>query len=249
MDKVVRKILLSTYWSTAGWKDNPKVSREDYQCAKSKGVMFDAIHISHDEMMDWLLRAYQQANKQKVTNAFLGSLSARRLELRSALGSYALARTFPQHTFLPVDNTHVPVCRLCGEMDDSQAAQDLNILNFERIKWGGVRHTHPLYAAFDLSQLAGTEVPEPVESGYDIFNRILEVILSCGADDRPGQLEKKLSGVFSSSKDERIGSSHQKKGIFHVPSQYPGVHLDARGAEFSSIDSQNGQLTKLSTVV
>jgi hypothetical protein len=154
-------------------------------------------------MVDWLLRSYQQANKQKVTNAFLASLSTRRLELRSALGSYALARTFPQHTFLPVGNIHVPVCRLCGEIEDSQAAQDLNVLNFERIKWGGVRHTHPLYAAFDLSRLTGTEVPEPIESDYEIFNQILKVILSCGANDRPNQLEKKLSGVFSSSKDER----------------------------------------------
>ena len=46
-----------------------------------------------------------------------------------------------------------------------------------------------------------------------------------------------------------VGPSHQKKGIFDVPSQYSGVHHNACCAEFSSIDSQNGQLAKLSTVV
>ncbi len=45
-----------------------------------------------------------------------------------------------------------------------------------------------------------------------------------------------------------IGSSHQKKGIFNVPSQYSGAHPDARCADFSGSGFPNRRLTKLSTV-
>ncbi len=36
-------------------------------------------------------------SKQKILDGFLASLSSRRLELRSALGSFATVRNFPLH--------------------------------------------------------------------------------------------------------------------------------------------------------
>lgn len=204
MDRLAQKILFDTYWSANGWKDRRSITEEDFQYAKSKGLMFDDILISHDQTVDWLLEVLAKTDKKKVTDAFLASLSTRQLALRSALGSYALARTFPNHTLLPFGNTHVPHCRICGETDNSQTLTDLNVLNFIRINWGGsVHHTDSLYAAFDLSQLNSAEVPQPTEVDFALFNQILAVIASCGPNDKPNQLEKKLSGVFKSNQNER----------------------------------------------
>jgi hypothetical protein len=38
----------------------------------------------------------------EVGEAFLASLTSRRLDLRSALGSYAVARLLPEHSLTPV---------------------------------------------------------------------------------------------------------------------------------------------------
>ena len=42
MDAKARKILLNTYWSSARWRaGGPLCTDEDFEYAKSKGVMFD----------------------------------------------------------------------------------------------------------------------------------------------------------------------------------------------------------------
>ena len=39
IDKRARKILNDTFWSSSGWKREPKVSPEDFAYAKSKGLI------------------------------------------------------------------------------------------------------------------------------------------------------------------------------------------------------------------
>ena len=84
---------------------------------------------------------------EDVSQAFVASLTSRRLDLRSALGSYAVARHLPAHTFVPHRSGMCAVCGLHREV-----TQDLNVLNFERFKWGGVRRDDVCYLAFDLEQ-------------------------------------------------------------------------------------------------
>lgn len=50
MDKKAKRILFSTYWKN-GWIDvkNRSISEPDFSYAKSKGLMFDPLTISHDE--------------------------------------------------------------------------------------------------------------------------------------------------------------------------------------------------------
>lgn len=49
---------------------------------------------------------------QEAGEAFLASLSTRRLDLRSALGSWAVARYLPEHAFTSADRVFCDTSRL-----------------------------------------------------------------------------------------------------------------------------------------
>lgn len=95
------------------------------------------------------------------------ALASRRLDLRSALGSYAIACQLPWHVFSPAGDidpcggyTSVSPsdCGICGSPARPGPA-DLNLYSFERFKWGGVRRDDVSYIAFDLEQFSWA--PEP----------------------------------------------------------------------------------------
>jgi hypothetical protein len=201
MDLKAKKILFDTYWSSKGWKDNPTTANEDFEYAKSKGLMFDNLSISHDDCIKEVKKLVSETPKKKITDAFLSSLSTRRLDWRSALGSYSNALKFDIHDFDSKISTEY-MCNICGGYDD-YVDEDLNVLNFERIKWGGVRHDSILYNLLDLQIFMTLEIPTPTESDFMIFNKILEIIDSSQFNDYPSQLEKNISGELSASKDER----------------------------------------------
>jgi hypothetical protein len=111
--------------------------------------MFDQLEVrDHDGWVDAARRAAASLSLDEVSDAFLESLGTRRLDLRSALGSYAVARVLPEHAFAP--KAGEGSCAVCGQYP--QAQEDLNVLNFERFKWGGIRRDDIHYVAFDLDQ-------------------------------------------------------------------------------------------------
>lgn len=200
MDKKAVNILLKTYWSSAGWKTEKNVSTPDFEYAKNKGVMFDPILINHAETIQWLLHSFNNTSKDHIVRCFLRSLSTRRLDLRSGLSSFAFSRNFPLHD---LRSENYGFCKICGLYNHHQQEQDLNILNFERIKWGGVRLTDPIYAAWNLDILNRESPQEPTSHDIDIFNQIISVINECESSDLPTHLDKKLAPVIKSSSAER----------------------------------------------
>ena len=60
---------------------------DDFEYAKRAGVMFDPVRLSHDDVMNRALAAFRGVDHRAVADAFVSSLSSRRLDLRSALGS------------------------------------------------------------------------------------------------------------------------------------------------------------------
>jgi hypothetical protein len=199
-DKRAVKILFATYWSSAGWKKDRTISPEDFAYAKAKGVMFDARTTRHDDMVQSTRAMAEKVGHATVSQAFLASLSSRELSLRSALGSFAATRWLPHHSY--GEGRFRYCCQVCG--DSSQYEQeDLNVLNFERLKWGGVRHLRPYYAGFDLAEFWKLPVGEPTTTDCDILKRVLDVSASQSADARANDLEKAIAGLFPSSKDER----------------------------------------------
>lgn len=202
MDKKALKILFDKHWSSAGWIRDKEISKTDFEYAKSKGLMFDDIYIDHKQTVDWLLKSFEKTSRKHIVKCFLSSLSTRQLHLRSGLSSYAFARHFPKHDFFTTVSFD---CDICGSYKKDVHSEDLNILNFERIKWGGVRLTDPVYVGFDFDLLLMEKTPDPNEEDIDIFNKIIAVIESCESTDRANQLEKKLAPVLKSNKEERKG--------------------------------------------
>jgi hypothetical protein len=137
-------------------------------------------------------------SRQEVAAAFLASLSTRRLEWRSALGSYTVARLFPDHPHGgPASAGH---CTTCGS---SSGTHDLSVLNFERFKWGGVRHLDPVYAAFDLELFARAAKPVPQAEDFAILSRIVASARGMPPEARLDDLERGLGKHLVSSKQER----------------------------------------------
>jgi hypothetical protein len=95
-------------------------------------------------------------------------------------------------------------CRLCGRYGHSAAEQeDLNVLSFERWKWGGVRHENPLYCWFDLTQFEKASLAAPTQEDYSILARIVEIASGLAPKAKPNELEKRISKVITSNSSER----------------------------------------------
>lgn len=199
-DKTALKILFATYWSSAGWKKERTISPEEFAYAKAKGLMFDARTIQHDEVIQSARAMAEEVGHEAVSQAFLASLTSRELALRSALGSFAAVRWLPRHSY--GEGRFGYCCRVCGDGLQHEK-EDLNVLNFERLKWGGVRHLRPCYAWFDLAEFRKLPSVKPTTADSDSLKQVLDVAASQPTDARPNDLEKAITGLFPSSKSER----------------------------------------------
>lgn len=200
VDQRALKILLNTYWSPAGWTRDPmsRLSPEDFTYAKSKGVMFDASKLDHVQWLAKLITAVQQLDRRAVADAFLASLSSRRVEWRSALGSYAVFQHIKAHP--PESNGKT--CTSCGfDLDGDE--EDLNVLNFERHKWGGVRHSQITYAAMDLDLFLQDSISKPRAEDKVIFRNIISALTATSPRVTSAAAQALFSGVVKSNKGER----------------------------------------------
>lgn len=212
MDKKAKKILFNTYWSSKGWKDEHYTSPEDFAYVKEKGLMFDPLTISHDDCIRKIVNLANTITIDQVAKAFISSLSTRRLEWRSAIASHYVAKQFTEHQFVPIvsgysydqetqELTHTSyTCDICCKShaisgDEYYEDEDLNVLNFERIKWGGVRLGKLIYTLFDLERFIEEKIPEPTHEDIEIFKAILNASTSCKPNDHPGALRKKLAEI------------------------------------------------------
>jgi len=93
-------------------------------------------------------------------------------------------------------------CAVCGN-DQAYADEDLDVLNFERHKWGGVRHQAPLYRMLDLEQLVVEPPLAPTKDDIAIMHAILGAIVKSPAKETPSKLSARLADVLRSTKDER----------------------------------------------
>jgi hypothetical protein len=202
MDKRAIKILFETHWSSAGWKSElPRsIAPDDLAYAKSAGVMFDQASISHAEIVRRAVTTVTALTPRIVADGFLASLSTKRLDLRSALGSYAVLRNFPNHQI----SSDQRQCSICGAYENDKGLEDLNVLSFERFKWGGVRHDQPLYAVFDLEQFVKTDRACPSKADICIFDELIKIIEASPPETSASTLSNHLSTAnFKSNKAER----------------------------------------------
>ena len=189
------KILYRTYWNSGGWtKEEP--TPEDFDIAKSEGYMFDSAPVrTHDQTLQALRTVLSKINPQDVANAFLYSLSTRELQYRSALGSYYYAIAIPEHT-----HPKQSACYFC----DWLPTEDYNLLNFERYKWGGVRHTKPEYALFDLEQFLLLPKVTPTNADRAILKSILNSMKELAPSKKSGAYRELITKkkILKSNKSE-----------------------------------------------
>ena len=170
----VLRTLAGTFWSRAGWHSPPQWPGPDAMArAVRAGIMFTGPRrLDHDGWVRAAVAAASTVTAQEAAGVFLSSLTTRRLDLRSALGSYALACHLREHPFtVPRDliyDGYAPIgpddCAVCGFRCREAGEQDLNLFNFERFKWGGVRRHSLPYIAFDLEQFARAPRPRPSDA-------------------------------------------------------------------------------------
>jgi hypothetical protein len=198
MDKRAIQILFNAYWSSSGWmsEDERDVAPEEFAYAKGAGVMFDPVSLSHTEVVQRAISVRGALTPEAVADGFLVSLSTKHLDHRSALGSYAVLRLFPRHGYSPKEKQ----CAVCGLYEQGRE----NVLGFERLKWGGVRHDQPLYTLFDLEQFLKSNRARPSASDVRLFRELLRIIEAVPPDTSAAMLSKHLASAdFKSNKAER----------------------------------------------
>jgi hypothetical protein len=199
LDKKAMTILFDTFWTQRGWKAEAerKVSAEDLAYAKQHGVMFDPVRLDHTTVISRLKSALAKIEPAAVGGAFLASLTAHRLDWRSAFGSYVVFSKMRNHT-----PKEARSCGYCG-MYLNDSVEDLNLLNFERLKWGGVRHSSPEYARFDLELFLENPPPAPTPADIAVFEALLDAIDAAPAGTTSGALQRRFPKGLKSNKPER----------------------------------------------
>ena len=154
---------------------------EDLGYAVEAGLMFEAAReATHDEVVDGVLDAYSRIDLQEVADCFLASFSSRRLDLRSALGSSTIARHLQPHRFEPGPPEIDEACAVCGVFEVEEDI-DLNVMNFERFKWGGVRRDDLTYAWLDLQQFSGADRLRPTLADRKALDQLLSALAALPA--------------------------------------------------------------------
>jgi hypothetical protein len=160
--------------------------------------------VSHDSVVSDVIALADRVKWRDVANAFIVSLGSRRLDLRSALGSLAVACAVPSHRF--VQRLGSVKCAVCGGHHRDAEEIDVSVFSFERWKWGGVARLDPTYVRFDLQRFE--EWPRVAPDTPDtavmraMISRLSEAAMPSAT---PNDLETALTGLFPSNKTERRG--------------------------------------------
>ena len=203
LDPRALKILHDTFWERGKWKRQYDTAPDDLAYAVEAGTMFAPRELDHDARVAWLLEAVGRIDAAFVGRQFLASLSTRRLDRRSALGSYAYAQHFPKHERkVEANRPQSSMCLICGD-GELTTKTDLNVENFYRHHWGGFMHTKPLYAAFDLDQARWLDDCEPTAEDVAIMGRLLDIVAGLPPEGTPNDIVRAGARVLKSNAWER----------------------------------------------
>jgi len=196
------KPLMKMFWNTQGWRNQPLwPSTDTFDKAVSAGLMFsEQLVIDHDECVKTAQEAANDVSLGEVADAFVASLTTERFDLRSALGSYAVARLLPEHPFSPTRDS--PKCTVCGLPERSK--EDLNRLNFERFKWGGTQRDNLCYVAFDLEQFTRAPREQPSNRALEVGRKLIQELRHAPSQATATQMAKQLKVVKGSVAEREV---------------------------------------------
>ena len=208
------KTLLALYKGMP-W-ERVSVSEEEIALAKEQGYLFDyPEYETHSDTLNRIRPILAQIDPKDIANAFLFSLSTRKLEYRSALGSYYYASAVPKHEFTNSHNEELAAigghCYLCGwwswdAVPKKSIRSGYNHYNYLRYKYGGkpILNPHINYALFDLEQFLKLPKVVPTDEDRRIFAGILSCVDRLNSSDKAGKLRDTITKakIFKSNKDE-----------------------------------------------
>jgi hypothetical protein len=184
-----------------------KPSASDFAYAKEKGLMFEPRTLTHDQACAWLIASVKKVKLRQASDAFLASLTTRRLEWRVAFAAYAVGRHFAKHTFRRDDRGE---CAVCG-WDKGDAKADLSDFNHGRIVHGSIYGLKIAELAFVLERFAEeikTDAPKPTKADVDALNKFFQLIrdvqrVSTDGRAHRAECENGLGKIVKSDKYER----------------------------------------------
>jgi hypothetical protein len=205
VDRRALQILKDTYKTYTGWELEPPLPPpDDYDYARSKGLMFDPIQCSHDDKVKRVAAVCRRVRPREAARAFLASLGGR-LEWRSALGCYAVFRHMRVHKYKPKGPTTGDHprnwCVVCGDFN-YPFPKDLNLVNYYRFEQGA-SEDRPLEAAFILERFTQESHAEPTPVDFDTLRGILRAAASLPAQARANDLEKAVAKRLKTNKYKR----------------------------------------------
>lgn len=167
--------------------------------------------LDHDELITSLIKVRNQTERERVVAAFAVCLKAKRLDLRSPLGSYAFHLNHPRHKlngYNPSSDGNVYLqCKLCPYFDNKGKRE----VEIDFRKYGELRRSatiagnfaRPAYAFADLTLFSQAETPEPGAGDWDTIREMLKRIRSLPSTAKLTDLNKSVAGLFPSDKFAR----------------------------------------------
>lgn len=202
-DERAVKLLTKACWSSTGWKSKLDLTPQELAYLKSAGFAPDKRELTHDECLAWALDVLQRTSRDRVRKAFVWSLTSRQLEYRSALGSLAYLHSMPNHTFERARRFSSEICATCGSGKKCTVTQkDFIILNFERHKWGGVRHDDLEFMAFDLEMFARLPEVSPSAQDWQALQSMIHAAGEASTGKSVGALKKAIRTIVKSNDAE-----------------------------------------------
>jgi hypothetical protein len=154
--------------------------------------------LSHDEIVALTLRLRGEITPARVSRLFLASLSTRRLDWRSILGSYAVCLHLPKHA--AVGKSECDVCTIktggmkvsAGEYDEHRAET-----------CGGIMHPYVHYALGDLNYSLDLPEAQPTKEDIAALQSAIDALRALPTGAGLGACRDSLNGLFKANKHER----------------------------------------------
>lgn len=202
-DPKALNILFNTKWNfdgrEASWVRGVRAPPTELAYAKGAGVMRDNESLTHDELVARVISARKKLKREQVAAAFLSSLTTRRMDHRSTLGSLAHAWLLPRHAHAPAKRQKT--CAVCGAAPKNDV--DFNHGLFRRLMWAGnIEQGDMSYMLFDLENFTG-KAAAPTDEDRAILKGMLAAIRPLPAKAGLGDLLKAITPHVAGNKGER----------------------------------------------
>lgn len=201
--KTAQKESLKNWWDWDTYMQY--ITKDDFAYAKLHSAMFDKVSLHHNDIIKRIKNAVATIDKQNVVDAFVYSLSSRKLEYRSFLSSYCIASVLPEHDFTPCPLPNDTICSICGlNTYEFKEPIDFNTINFFKYNHGSCFDS-AVSILFDIEQFSTFSIVKPTDDDYRVLGELKKAIKASLPNDRIPQLKKNISKIIKSNDEERLG--------------------------------------------